>query len=167
MSPMSLSKFRLSNERTVLIAIFLALAAFGAVLAYVALTSTPGEGFISMYVLDSGKMAVNYPQSLVIGKNNTMHLWVGVGNFMGKAENCSVLVKIYNGTIQKEPVPVDPVQRYQKVLSDKDTWEFPVTMTLNQTGTVRVIFELWLFGETGGLSYSGNSNSIWINVIRS
>ena len=164
MSPMLIRRFQWSDERTILIALFLALIAFGGLLSYAALTPPQEAGFVSISVLDADKMAINYPQSFVIGKNNTLNLWVGVENFMGKTERCSVLVKVPNGTIQPDPVPVDPVKNYEKVLQDKETWEFSITMVLNQTGKYRVFFELWLFEEPTGFSYSGSSNSIWVDV---
>ena len=162
---MFIRKLQWNDERTMFIAIFLALIALGGLLTCVALTPAQEEEFASIYVLDAGKTAANYPQLLVIGKNNTLSLWVGVENFMGKTERCSVLVKVSNGTVQMNPAPFEPVKRYEKVLLNKETWEFPMIMALNQTGRYRVIFELWLFEESNGFSYSGSSNNIWLDVI--
>ncbi len=163
----SLRNFRWRDERSVFIALFLALIVFAGLLTYVALTPEQDEGFISMYVLDANRMAVNYPQVLVIGKNNTLWLSIGVENLLGNTQYCSVLVKIYNGTVQTDPVPVNPLKSYEKVLVNREIWEFPATITLNQTGRHKMIFELWLFDESRGLSYSGNSNNLWLDVIKS
>ena len=164
---MLIRKLQWNDERTIFIALFLALVVLGGLLTYVALTPAQEETFVSIYVLGAGEMAVNYPRVLVIGKNNTLSLWVGVENFMGKNEYCSVLVKVSNGTVQIDPAPFEPVKRYEKVLLDKETWEFPVIMALNQTGQYRVIFELWFFEELEGFSYSGRSSNVWLDVIES
>ena len=166
MSLKALQKIRWNDERTIFVALFLALIAFGALLSYTALNPPQQAGFVSLYVLDDNKMAINYPQSFVIGKNNTLSLWVGVGNFMGETQRCSVLVKVVNGTVQAEPVPVDSVKSYEKILPDRETWEFSMTMTLNQTGKYRVFLELWLSKEPTGFVYSG-SNSIGVDVTES
>jgi len=161
-------KFEWSAEKTVFVAVCTALIVLCSLLAYVALTPPLEENFISIYVLDHNKMAVNYSQLLVIGENNTFSVWVGVQNFMGRTEHCSVLVKMDEGTVHTDPSPIEPVKRFEKVLLNKETWEFLFAMTLNQTGNYRIVFELWLFDELkNAFSYSGSWCSIWFDVIES
>ena len=137
-------------------------------MAYIALTPPRKEGSTSIYLVDLNKMAVEYPQFLVIGENNTLSVWVGVQNFLGNTANCSVYVKIDNGIIPTNPSPKETVKSFEKVLMNKETWEFPVSLTLNQTGLHRVIFELWLFDDfENDASYSSNWCSIWLEVIQS
>ena len=165
---MSRRKFEWSEEKTVFVAVCTALIVLCSLLAYVALTPPLEEGFISIYVLDHNKMAVNYSQLLVIGENNTFSVWVGVQNFMGRKEYCSVLVKMDDGTVLRNPSPIEPVKRFEKVLLNKETWEFPFAMKLNQTGNYRIVFELWLFDELKNVfSYSRSWCSIWFDVIES
>lgn len=156
------------EEKTIIVAVLSAIIIIAGLLVYVSLTPAPQEPFVSLYLLGSKKKAENYPQLLVLGKNNTFLLWVGVENFMGRIEYSSVLVKADNGTVRANPSPIEPVKRFEKVLLSEETWEFPVTMTINQLGRHRIIFELWLFNELENVfSYSGSWGNIWLDVIES
>jgi len=156
------------EEKAITVAVLSAIIILAGLLVYVSLTPARQKPFVSLYVLDSEKKAENYPQLLVLGENNTFLLWVGVGNFMGRIEYSSVLVKMDDGTGQVNPSPIDPVYRFEKVLLNKETWEFPITISINQTGTHRIIFELWLFNELENVfSYSKKWCSIRLDVIES
>jgi uncharacterized membrane protein len=135
------------EERTVAVAVLSAIIILASLLVYTLLTPVPQKPIVSIYLLNSEKKAGNLPELLVLGENNTFLLWVGVENFMGKIEYSSVLVKVTNGTGQVNPSPTDPDHSFERVLMDKETWEFPMTITMNQTGNHRLIFELWLFDE--------------------
>jgi len=157
-----------TEEKAITVAVLSAIIILASLLAYILLTPAPQESFVALYLLDAEKKTENYPQLLVLGENNTFLLWVGVENFMGNIEYCSVLVKVGNGTVQADPSPLEPVYRFEKVLLNKETWEFPVTMTVNQLGKHRIIFELWLFNELENVfRYSGIWCSKWFDVIES
>lgn len=156
------------EERATIVAVLSAIIILAGLLVYISLTPPQEETFSALYLLDSEKKAENYPQLLVLGKNNTFLLWVGVENFMDRIEHSSVLVKVDDGTGNTNPSPVDPIYRFEKVLLDKETWEFPITFSINQTGQHRIIFELWLFDELNNVfSYSRSWCSIWIDAIES
>jgi len=156
------------EEKTVAVAVLSAIIVLASLLVYTLLTPVPQKPFVSIYYLNSEKKAENYPELLVLGENNTFLLWVGVENFMGKIEYSSVLVKVSNGTGQVDPSPADPDHSFEKVLLDKETWEFPMTMTMNQTGNHKLIFELWLFDEFENVFiYSRSWCSLWLDVIES
>ena len=157
----------IDEEKTITVAILVAIIILAGLLVYISLTPAPQETVISIYYLDSEKKAENYPQLLVLGENNTFLLWVGVENFMGRIEYSSVLVKVDNETGQADPSPLEPVYRFEKVLLNKETWEFPITMTINQTGEHKVIFELWLFNELENVFSYSRMVSILVDVIES
>lgn len=157
----------IDEEKTITVAILVAIIILAGLLVYISLTPAPQETVISIYYLDSEKKAENYPQLLVLGKNNTFLLWIGVENFMGRIEYSSVLVKVDNQTGQADTSPLEPVYRFEKVLLNKETWEFPVTMTINQTGKHKVIFELWLFNELENVFSYSRMVSILVDVIES
>jgi len=165
---MSSNKMR-DEEKAIAAAVLSAIIVLAGLLAYILLTPVPQEAFVSLFLLDSEKEAENYnPQLLVLGENNTFLLWFGVENFMGRIEYCSVSVKIDNGTLKADQSPLEPVCHFEKVLLNKETWEFPVTTTVNQVGKHRIIFELWLFDEFENVfRYSGIWCSIWFDVIES
>jgi len=155
------------EEKAIAVAVLSAIIILAGLLVYMSLTPAPKEPFVSLYVLDSEKKAENYPHLLVMGENNTFLLWVGVENFMGRIEHSSVLIKLDDGTGHVDPSPLEPVYRFEKVLLNKETWEFPTTITINQTGQHRIIFELWLFDELDNVfSYSDWCN-IRLDVIES
>jgi uncharacterized membrane protein len=156
------------EEKAMAVAVLSAIIILAGLLVYISLTPAPQERFSSLYVLDSEKKAKNYPQLLVLGENNTFLLWVGVENFMGRIEYALVLVKVGDETVQVNPSPLEPVERFEKVLLNRETLEFPVTMTVNQLGKHRIVFELWLFDELENVfSYSGKWCNIWLDVIES
>ncbi len=156
------------EERITIVVVLSAIIILVGLLVYISFTPPQEETFSALYLLDSEKKAENYPQLLVLGKNNTFLLWVGVENFMDRIEHSSVLVKVDNGTGDTNPSPIDSVYRFEKILLDEETWEFPITFSINQTGQHRIIFELWLFDELDNVfSYSRSWCSIWINVIES
>lgn len=155
------------EEKTIAVAVLSAIIILAGLLVYMSLTPAPQKPFAALYLLNSEKKAENYPPLLVLGENNTFLLWVGVENFMGRIEYSSVLVKMDDGTGYTNPSPLDPVYRFEKVLLNKETWEFPITISINQTGQHRIIFELWLFDELDNVfSYSDWCN-IRLDVIES
>ena len=156
------------EEKAIATAVLSAIVVLGGLLIYISLTPAPKETFVSLYLLDSEKKAENYPQLLVLGENNTFLLWGGVENFMGRIEYSSVLVKVDNGTGNVNPSPTDPIYRFEKILLNEETWEFPLTISINQTGQHRIVFELWLFDELDNVfRYSRSWCSIWLDVIES
>ena len=56
------------------------------VASYYVLLKPPQKGYMTIYLLDSQKKAINYPELLVINQNNTFNVWVEVENHMGKSE---------------------------------------------------------------------------------
>jgi len=157
-----------SEKKTVIVAVLAAIIVLAGLLVYTSLSPAQQESFASLYLLDSEKKAEKYPRLLVLGENNTFMLWVGVENFMNRIEYASVLVKVDNGSGLVDPSPVEPVERFEKVLLDKETWEFPLVSTMNQSGEHRMILELWLFNELEEVfSYTGSRCTTRFDVIES
>ena len=72
-----------------------------------------------------------------------------------------VLVKYDDGKSPVDPSPVEPTESFEKTLADEKTWEFPVTITIDQLGSNRVILELWYMNATSlKPEYTGN----WVNI---
>ena len=154
-----------NEEKLVMVAVLSALIVIAGLLISVSLTPAPPENFTSIYILNSEKKAGDYPKVLVLNKNNTFLLYVGVENFMGRIEYGVVQVKVANGTVVGESLPEETVMDFEKILVNTETWEFPVTLTLNQTGFYRVSFELWLYDEMNTVFiYSGSKSGLWLEV---
>jgi uncharacterized membrane protein len=146
----------IAEEKTIILTILVALVILGALLVNLALNTPSEEKFVTIYLLDSEKQAENYPKTVVLGENSTFSLWVGVENQNDTTRDYSVLVKVDDGTAPVDPSPAEPIQSFEKTLVDKEIWEFQVTITIDQLGSNRLIFELWFFDETKGYTdYTG------------
>jgi len=110
----------------------------------------PQKGYMTIYLLDSQKKAINYPELLVINQNNTFNVWVEVENHLGKTQSFEILLKITNDTNTEFPAEVQPSNSYTTTLENGEKWETSSTITIEQPGTYSVIFELWMYDENMG-----------------
>jgi uncharacterized membrane protein len=150
-----------SEEKTIIVTVIVALVIIGALLVNLVLTPALTEKFSTIYYLDSEKQTENLPKTVVLDENSTFSLWVGVENHNGTTIDYSVLVKYDDGKSPVDPSPVEATESFEKTLADGKTWEFPVTVTIDQLGSNRVIFELWyLNGTSLKHEYTGN----WVNI---
>lgn len=155
------------EEKTIIITILVALVIIGALLVYlVFFTPVETEPFSVIYLLDSEKQTENFPKTVVLGENSTFSLWVGVENQNDTTRDYSVRVKVDDGKSLVNPSPVEPTESFNRTLLNEELWEFPVTISIDQLGSHRVIFELWFFDETNSLEYSGNWVSLSLEVIQ-
>jgi uncharacterized membrane protein len=148
-----------SEEKTIIVTIVVAIVIIGALLLNLVLAPVPKEKFSAIYYLDSEKQTENIPKTVILGENSTFQLWVGVENHNGTTIDYSVLVKLDDGSSPVNPSPAEPIESFEKTLADGETWQFPVTVSIDQLGSNMVIFELWFFNGTA-LEYTGN----WVNL---
>jgi uncharacterized membrane protein len=149
----------IDEEKIMILTILVALVIIGALLVYlVFFTPVETEPFSAIYLLDSEKQAENFPKTVVLGENSTFSLWVGVEN-QNKTQVFSVQVKVDDGKSPVDPSPAELTQSFERTLLNGELWEFPVTISIDQLGSNRVIFELWFFNGTT-LEYTGN----WVNL---
>lgn len=146
------------EEKMILVAVLSALIIIAGLLVSVSLTPAPQENSASIYILNSEKKAYNYPELLVLGKNNTFLLWVGVENSMNRIEYVIVHVKIANGS-------QETAFNFERILLNREKWEIPVTMTLNKTGGYTVTFELWLYDEMRAVFSSNSLSRLQLEVV--
>jgi uncharacterized membrane protein len=150
-----------SEEKTIIVTFLVALVIIGALLVNLVLTPSPTEKFSTIYYLDSEKHTENLPKTVVLGENSTFSLWAGVENHNDTTIDYHVLVKYDDGTSPVNPSPIEPTESFEKTLRDEKTWEFPVTITIDQLGSNWVILELWYMNATSlELEYTGN----WVNI---
>jgi uncharacterized membrane protein len=157
----------LDNNNGYTVAVLIALILVSILVgSYYVLLKPPQKGYMTIYLLDSQKKAVNYPELLVINQNSTFNVWVEVENHMGKSENSEVRLKLTSGTIQKMPIEADANATYARTLENEETWETLSTISLNEPGSYSVIFELWAYDETvGALQFSGNYAVLNVEVV--
>jgi len=152
------------EEKTIIITILVALVIIGALLVNLALNPAPEEKFVVIYLLDSEKQTENFPKTVVLGENSTFSLWVGVEN-QNETQVFSVRVKVDDGKSLVNPSPVELTESFNRTLLYEELWEFPVTISIDQLGNHRIIFELWFFDETNTPKYTGNWVSLSLEAI--
>jgi len=150
------------EEKTIILTVLVALAIMGALLVYlVFFTPAQKEPFTSIYLLDSEKQLENIPKTVVLGENSTFSLWVGVENRNDSTIEYSVQVKLDDGNSAEGSSAAEFVECFNRTLVNKKKWEFPVTISIDQLGSNRVLFELWFFnGTRNDWDYTGN----WVNL---
>jgi uncharacterized membrane protein len=143
------------DTKGAIISVAAALLIVAAVVAgyYILLHPTP-EGYTEIYVLDDQGKAVNYTLRLVVNENYTFN--IGVVNHMGQTLPCEVQLKVTNETIPLFPAATEAINTYSKTLANGEKWETQATVTLHETGSHSIIFELWIREESGELKFSGN-----------
>ena len=138
----------MDEEKTIIVTILVALVIIGGLLVYlVFFVPVETEPFAAIYLLDSEKQAENYPKTVVLGENNTFSLWVGVEN-QNKTQVFSMQVKVDNGTAPVGSNETEVIQSFNRTLLDGEIWEFTVTISIDQSGHNRILFELWFLDET-------------------
>jgi uncharacterized membrane protein len=155
------------NKNGYTIAVLIALIFVASVLAgYYLFLRPPQKGYMTIYLFDEQKTALNYPELLVINQNNTFNVFVEVENHMGKSQYSEILLKVTNDTIPRFPVEADVNSKYERTLENGEKWETSSTITLNEPGNYSVIFELWIHDEEmGELQFSGDACVLNIEVV--
>jgi uncharacterized membrane protein len=160
---------QLNDDKGYTIAVVFALIVVSSILVgYYLVSRLPPEGYTTIYMLDSQKKAVDYSELLVINgneKNNTFNVWIAVENHMNERQSCVVMQKVIKGTIFSFPVEADANSNYTKTIENGETWETLATVSINEPGSYSVIFELWIYDETGALKFSYNYCVLNIEVV--
>jgi uncharacterized membrane protein len=160
---------QLNDDKGYTIAVVFALIVVSSILVgYYLVSRLPPEGYTTIYMLDSQKKAVDYSEFLVINgneKNNTFNVWIAVENHMNERQSCVVMQKVIKGTIFSFPVEADANSNYTKTIENGETWETLATVSKNEPGSYSVIFELWIYDETGALKFSYNYCVLNIEVV--
>jgi uncharacterized membrane protein len=158
-------KIGLNEEKGYAVAIFLALIIVSAtVIGYYVWLRPQAEPYNTIYLLDSQKKAVDYPEVLVANQNSTFNVWVDVENHMGNATSYQVQVKITKN-LSTFPVDAQDSQVYDTGnVPNGGGWENMATITENQTGSYSVVFELWQYKD-GTLEFTQDYCVLKIQVI--
>ena len=92
--------------------------------------------YSELYLLGPNHMAQNYPFNIEVGENYTVYL--GVENSMGSSTYYMVYLKLRNATdsapnpMTQTPSSLDPLYEYRFMLPNGQSWETPVTFSVNQ-----------------------------------
>ncbi len=160
-------KIGINDDKGYVAAVFLALIVVSAVVigyfAFLAFNAKP-EGYNTIYLLDTNKKAVDYPEVLVANQNSTFNVYVGVINHQSQSADYEVRVKIAK-ILSTYPLEAEASQVYPiNALEPGKTSETLVTVTQNEGGTHYVVFELWQ--SNGGIfEFTQNYCVLSIQVI--
>jgi uncharacterized membrane protein len=158
---------KLNDNKGYTIAIVFMLIFVSSLLAgYYLISSLPPEGYSTISILDSQKKAIDYPELLVLNQNNTFNVWVRVENHMGEKQSFEVLQKVVKGTVSSFPVDAEVMGSYEKTMENGEIWETPAEVSINETGSYMLIFELWIYdNNAGAFQFSYDYNVLKIDVI--
>lgn len=121
------------------------------------------EPFSELAVLGEDMKIGDYPSNVVRGEEFTIYVYIG--NYVGKTMLYDVEVKLGNKTTPVDPSPATPVKRIHLALAHNSSRKIPLTLSLNDTGEWRIIFELWEYNDTAKtFTYGGKWCQIWVNV---
>jgi hypothetical protein len=159
-------KLGLNEEKGFAVAIFLALLIVSVVvLSYFVWFRPPAEPYNSIYLLDSNKKAVDYPETLLANQDSTFNIYVDVVNHLGHGASYQVQVKI---TKNLSTFPVDvPASQVLQIngLGDGKTSENTAIVTENVVGSYSVVFELWQQNSAGTYEFTQNYCVLPIQIV--
>ncbi len=144
------------DDKGVIIAVVAALIIVASVVAgyYVLFRPSP-EGYTTIDVLDSQGQAVDYIGALIVDQTYIFN--IEVVNHMGQILPSEVQLKVINETIPLFPAEIDAINTYTKKLADGEKWEIQAPVTLHETGSHSIVFELWIQKDGGELEFSRNA----------
>ena len=135
-------------------------------IGYYYVSTRPPEGYTTIYLLDyPQKKAIDYPELLVVNKNDTFNVWIIVENHMSERQSYEVLQKVIGDMIPSFPVNADVESNYTQTLESGESGENLATVFINEPGSYSVIFELWISDETGTLEFSYNYCVLKVDVV--
>jgi uncharacterized membrane protein len=157
--------FNTGDDKGIVIAVAIALLIVAGVVAgyYILYHPTP-EGYTTIYLLDAQGQAVNYADTLIVNQNYMFNVWVE--NHLGQPQGFEVQLKITNVSLSLFPVESAPINTYTKTLANGETWETQATVTLHETGSHSIIFELWQ-DDAGTLKFTGNAVVLNVEAVKS
>ena len=158
---------RRTEENLIFIAVAVSTMIVVSMLLYTAVTGPPRESFSVISVLGPSGKATDYPTDVKTGA--TIDMYILVENHENRVEYYVVKFKLGDVNTEisdNQPASLSTRKTYQKILDDKESWQFPLDVSINEKGDdYRLIFELWRYNENiGDLEYTGNWVQVWLDV---
>ena len=150
------------NEEVAAVALSLVIILI-AFLAAQSIVSGYTQPFSAIGLLGPGGKIGGYPTTVIVGQPINLYLYVY--NHMGVPTWFVVRVFVTNNTVVQPPLNETPLMVFQRVLMNNESWIEPLTLSINSTGTYRIICELWMYSPSNlTLTYTGNYVQLWVNV---
>lgn len=158
---------RRTEENLIFIAVAVSTMIVVSMLLYTAVTGPPRESFSVISILGPYGKAADYPTDVKVGE--TIDMYILVENHENRVEYYVVRFKLgdVNTVISdNQPATLSTRKTYQQILDDKEAWQFPLEVSINEKGDDhRLIFELWRYNENiGDIEYTGNWVQVWLDV---
>ncbi len=161
-------KSKIMDEEVAAVVLALVIVASVFAVAYVVNKSRVAEPFSAIGLLGPNKKIGNYPTHVHPGEK--FLLWVYVFNYEGHAMLYRVYIKLGNRTtLVNSTISANaPIMDYFDIcLTHNESALVPVYLSINKTGSYKLIFELWAYSpKTGEFKYLGLWNHLYINVTR-
>lgn len=136
------------TDKILTIVLILSIIASLFTLVYVIVTPKQGEKFTEFYILGPKGKAADYPGEVIPG--TPINLIVGVVNHEYSEMNYTLLVQVKNDTFMERKI----------LLSNNETWEKPVSFTINTTGSnLKLEFLLYMDGNVTPY----RETHLWVN----
>lgn len=126
--------------------------------------SREAEAFSAIGLLGPGGRIGGYPS--VVYVNTSLSLYVFVYNHMNKPIWYVVKVYLLNASnTAQPPLNATPLLTYERILLNNQSWVAPLNLTINNTGSYRLLAELWLYNPVNlTLTYTGDYVQLWFNA---
>ncbi|WP_291765340.1 DUF1616 domain-containing protein [Caldivirga sp. UBA161] len=126
--------------------------------------SREAEAFSAIGLLGPGGRIGGYPS--VVYVNTSLSLYVFVYNHMNKPIWYVVKVYLLNASnTAQPPLNATPLLTYERILLNNQSWVAPLNLTINNTGSYRLLAELWLYNPVNlTLTYTGEYVQLWFNA---
>ena len=151
------------DEKGIIISVGVALLITAAIVAlyYFAVPHAP-EPYTEIYVLDAQGKAVDVPETLVVNQPATYFVYIE--NHEGMSLPFEMQLKVTNETISLFPLHVAPLSTFDKTLANGEKWQIQVPVTLSETGSYSIVFELWR-EDAGVLKFTGNAAVLNVEAV--
>jgi len=123
-------------------------------------------GYHEMYLFDAQNKIKNYPQTVIINQNNTFNTHTVVTNNMRMWQEYQIQVKIVHHTIYF-PVNAPPYSTYEFTLDADQSWNNPISVTINEEGNYSVVIELYAKNNEGDYVFTDNFCVLHIKALTS
>ena len=121
------------------------------------------ERYTTIYVLDGQGTVEDIPEKLVVNQETIFYVYVE--NHQRKTLPFEVQLKVTNEPRSLFPVKIAPINTFSNTLADGEKWSIQVGVTLPQTGSYAVVFELFAQNEQGELVFTGNAVVLNVEAI--
>jgi len=161
-------KSKIMDEEVTAVVLALIIVASVFAVAYIVNKSRVAEPFSAIGLLGPNKKIGNYPTHVHPGEK--FLLWVYVHDYEGHVMLYRIYVKLGNrSTFINSTIPAKApiIDYFDLCLTHNESMLIPVYLSINKTGSYKLIFELWYYDpSTRKFRYKGLWTHLYINVTR-